>query len=77
MAKATLVKDSISLGLASSFRRFVYYYHGGKHGSVQADMEREKYLGVQHQDPEAAERERERETLGLERAVEIPKPVIH
>ena len=32
------VKSSIYLGLAYSFRGSVHYHHGGKHGSMQADM---------------------------------------
>ena len=38
MTKATLIKENISLELAYSFRGLVHYHHGGKHGSVQADM---------------------------------------
>ena len=37
MTKTTLIKANIELGLAYSFRGLVYY-HGGKHGSIQADM---------------------------------------
>ena len=37
MTIATLRKGNIYLELAYSFRSLVHY-HGGKHGSVQADM---------------------------------------
>lgn len=37
MTKATLLKDNISLALPYSFRSSVHY-HGGKHGSLQADL---------------------------------------
>jgi hypothetical protein len=36
--KVTLTKETISLGLTSMFRSSVHYYHGEKHGSLQADM---------------------------------------
>lgn len=35
---ATLIKQSISLGLTYSFRDLVHSHHGGKHGGTQADM---------------------------------------
>jgi hypothetical protein len=38
MTKATLIKENIELGLAYSFGGLVHYHHGGKHGSMQADM---------------------------------------
>jgi hypothetical protein len=38
MTKASLTKVNISLWLAYSVRGLVHYHHGGKHGSVQADM---------------------------------------
>ena len=44
LTKATLIKDNIYLGLAYSFRGLVHYYHGRKHGNVQADMVLEKEL---------------------------------
>ena len=68
-------KNNISLGLAYSFRGSVYYHHGGKHGSMQADMVLEKELRVLHLDPQAAGRV----TQGLTQAFEITKPtlVIH
>jgi hypothetical protein len=46
------------LGLAYSFRGSVHYLHGGKHGSVQADMVLEKKLRVLHLDLKAAEGDR-------------------
>ena len=55
MTKATPIKDNIYLGLAYSSRGPVYYHHGGKHGSVQADMVLEE-LRVPHLDPKAARR---------------------
>jgi hypothetical protein len=48
MTKATFIKDSVSLGLTYSFRGSVHHHHGGKHGSVQADMVLEKELRVLH-----------------------------
>jgi hypothetical protein len=39
--------------MAYSFRVSVHYHHGGKHGSIQADMGLEE-LRVQHFDPKAA-----------------------
>ena len=41
--------------LAYRFRDLVYYHHGGKHGSMQADMVLEKELRVLHLDPQATE----------------------
>ena len=34
MTTVTLIKESIQLGPAYSFRGFVHCHHGGKHGSV-------------------------------------------
>jgi hypothetical protein len=34
MTTAILIKESISLGLAYSFRGVVHYHHDGKHGSM-------------------------------------------
>jgi hypothetical protein len=42
VTKATLIKDSISLGIVYSFRGSVHYHHSGKHGSSQLDMVLEK-----------------------------------
>jgi hypothetical protein len=42
------------LGLAYSFRGSAHYHHGGKHGSMQADMMLEKELRVLHLDPKAS-----------------------
>jgi hypothetical protein len=50
MTKATLIKENIYLGLAYSFRGLVRYHHGGKHGSIQADLVLEKELRVLHLD---------------------------
>jgi hypothetical protein len=44
MTKATLIKANINLGLAYSFRGSVHYHHGGKDGSVQADIEQEELI---------------------------------
>ena len=52
MTKATLIKANIYLGLAYSFRGSVHYHHGGRHGSVQADMVLEE-LRVLHLDLQA------------------------
>jgi hypothetical protein len=41
--------------LAYSFRGIVYYHHGRKHGSMQADMVLEKELRVLHLDLQTAE----------------------
>ena len=38
MTKATLIKETISLGLAYSPRGLVCFLHGGKHLSVHTDM---------------------------------------
>ena len=51
------------MGLAYSFRGLVHYHHGGKHGSIQADMVLEKELRVLHPDLQTAGRETV--TLGL------------
>jgi len=50
MTLATLIKET-SYGLRGS----VHYHHGGKHGSVQADVVLEKELRALHLDPQAAE----------------------
>jgi hypothetical protein len=44
-------KHLIEVGL--HFRGLVYYCHGRKHGSLQADMVLEKELRVLHLDPQA------------------------
>jgi hypothetical protein len=56
MAKTTLTKENIQLGLAYSFRGSVHHHHGGKHGSVQADIVLEEELRVPHLDLKAARR---------------------
>ena len=38
MTMVTLIRENISLGLAYSFRGSVHYHHGGKHGSLKADL---------------------------------------
>ena len=43
--------------LAYSFRGLIYYHHGEKHGSVQADMVLEKELRVLYLDPQRAGKE--------------------
>jgi hypothetical protein len=48
---ATLIKESISLGLAYSFRDLVHYCHG----SMQVDIVLERKLRVLHLGPQAAE----------------------
>jgi hypothetical protein len=54
MTKATLIKENIELGLAYSFRGLVYYCHGEKHGSIQADVLEE--LRVLHLDLKVSRR---------------------
>jgi hypothetical protein len=51
----TLIKATISLGLAYHFRGLVCYHHDRKHGSIQVDMMLEE-LRVPHLDPKAARR---------------------
>jgi hypothetical protein len=46
MTMATLTKKNISLRLAYRFKGLVHYYHGRKHGGMQADMALEKELRV-------------------------------
>ena len=53
MTTTTLLEESISLGLANSFKGSVHYHHGRKHSSIQADTVLEE-LGVLHLDPRAA-----------------------
>jgi hypothetical protein len=55
MAKAALVKESVSLGLAYSFSGLIHYHQGRKHGSVQTETVLEE-LRVLHLDPKAARR---------------------
>jgi hypothetical protein len=45
MTKATLIKESIELGLAYSFRSLAHYHHNhhsGEHGSTQSARVLEK-----------------------------------
>jgi len=58
---ATLVKENISLGLAYRFGSLVHHCHGGKHGSVQADLVLEEELRYIHLDAKTTE---VKETLG-------------
>ena len=51
MTKVTLINAKILLELAYSFRGLVHYYHGSKHGSMQADMVLEEPR-VLHLDPQ-------------------------
>ena len=53
MTTATLIKEDIYLGLAYNFSCLVLFYHGGKYGSVQADMVLERKLRTLHMDPQA------------------------
>jgi hypothetical protein len=55
MTKATLIKANIVLGLPYSFRGLVNYHQSSKHGSMQADMEKE--LRVLHLDSKATTRD--------------------
>ena len=63
MATATLMTESIYLRLVFSFRGFVHYHYGRKHGIMQADMVLERYLRFLHLDLQAVGRESE--PLGL------------
>jgi hypothetical protein len=45
------------LGLAYSFRGFVHFHCGKKHGGLQADMVLEKYPRLLKPDPKAARRD--------------------
>jgi hypothetical protein len=53
MTTTTLIRTTINLGLTYRFRGSVHYYHGRKHGSVQADIVL-KEPRVLHPDPKAA-----------------------
>ena len=52
MIMAILMKENSELGPAYSFRALVHYCYGGKHGSVQTDLEE---LRVLHLRPQATE----------------------
>ena len=54
MTMATLIKENMSLELEYGFRGVVHYWHGRRHGSMQADMVLEEELRVLH--PQALER---------------------
>ena len=62
MTTETLIKENIELGLAYSFRGLVHCHHGGKHGSMQADLVLED-LRVLYLDP-IGNRRRLDSTLG-------------
>ena len=47
----TTHKGNHLIGTGFQFRDLVHYHHGGKHGSMQADMVLEKELRVLHLDP--------------------------
>jgi hypothetical protein len=49
MTTATLIKESILLGLAYSLRGLVHYHRGREYGDTQVDMVLEKKL--QHPEP--------------------------
>jgi hypothetical protein len=55
---ATLIKETIYLGLAYRFRGLVCYSHGRKHGSMQQSMVLERYLRGIHLNQQGAGRER-------------------
>jgi len=57
MAKVTLIKANISLGLAYSFKGLVHYHHSRNHGTRQTDMVLEKEQRVLHLDPKAIRRD--------------------
>jgi hypothetical protein len=65
---ATLIKESISLGLA--YRGLVRYHYDGKHGSMQADMVLKKYLRILHPNWQAAVRKRH---TGVECSFLLPR----
>jgi hypothetical protein len=54
MTIISFIKESISLGLAYSFRDLVYYHHGRKHGNEQSDMMLDNDIRVLHFDLQSA-----------------------
>ena len=50
-------KENVQLRLAYSFRGLIYYHHGGKHGSMHADMVLDKEMRVLYLDPQRAGKE--------------------
>jgi hypothetical protein len=46
MIKATLIKESIWLGLSYGFKGLINSYHHGEHGNMPSVMVLEKYLRV-------------------------------
>lgn len=77
---ANSYKESISLGLACSFRGLAHYPHSGKHGGVQADMEEPT---VPQLAPQAAAGDCVSDRAELEHIYDIkacphlPPPVVH
>ena len=56
MAKAALIKETIYLGLAYSFRGLVHYHRVVNHGCTQTGMLLKKQLRVLHLDLQTAGR---------------------
>ena len=54
-ATITFIKETIESGLAYRFTGLIYYHHGRKQGSAQADVVLEKELRVLHLDPKHQE----------------------
>jgi hypothetical protein len=54
----TLIKEKHLIGSGLQFQSLVHYYHGRKHGCMQADMVLEKEPRVLHLNQEATGRER-------------------
>jgi hypothetical protein len=55
---AILIKENISLGLASRCRGLGHYHHGGKHSGLKAGLVlEEKELRVLHLDQQAVGKE--------------------
>jgi hypothetical protein len=55
MTRETLIKKNISLWVAYRFSGSIHYHHGGKHGSMQADLVPEEELRVLHLEPQTPE----------------------
>ena len=66
MTIATLIKENISLRLAYIFRDPGHYYHGGKDGSIQADVVLRKELRVLYLDLKKAMTTLIKENIKLE-----------
>jgi hypothetical protein len=68
------------IGAGSEFRGLVHCHHGGRHVGMQADLVLERSLRVFHLDPQAAGRERERESFWNLKATPVThflQPAIH